>query len=34
MAYYRRGVCYQENGDKVKAEADFAQAKKLGYNTK
>ena len=30
-AYYNRGVAYLRRGDKLKAERDFAQAKKLGY---
>jgi Flp pilus assembly protein TadD len=30
-AYYNRGFAYQRKSDKAKAEADFAQAKKLGY---
>ena len=30
-AYYNRGAAYEKKGDKAKAEADFAQAKKLGY---
>ena len=31
VAYRGRGVAYEKKGDKAKAEADFAQAKKLGY---
>ena len=30
-AYYRRGVAYSAQGEKSKAEADFAEAKRLGY---
>jgi len=30
-AYYGRGVAYEKKGEKSKAEEDFAQAKKLGY---
>jgi Tfp pilus assembly protein PilF len=33
-AYSSRGVAYQKKGDKVKAEDDFAQAKKLGSKGK
>ena len=33
-AYYDRGSAYEKKGDKAKAEADFAQAKKLGYKGK
>ncbi len=29
MAYWLRGMAYERMGDKVKAEADFATAKKL-----
>ena len=29
--YASRGLAYEQNGDKAKADADFAQAKKLGY---
>ena len=29
--YYLRGNAYEELGDEVKAEADFARAKELGY---
>ena len=31
-AYNNRAYCYQELGDKAKAQADFAKAKELGYN--
>lgn len=31
MAYKNRGICYQKLGDNIKAQADFAKAKKLGY---
>ncbi|MGA2254172.1 MAG: tetratricopeptide repeat protein [Thermoguttaceae bacterium] len=31
IAYLNRGLAYSEQGDKAKAEVDFAQAKKLGY---
>ena len=30
-AYYFRGACYTEIGDKTRAEMDFAKAKQLGY---
>jgi Flp pilus assembly protein TadD len=30
-AYYGRAQSYEKQGDKAKAEEDFAQAKKLGY---
>ena len=30
-AYQIRGFCYQQLGDEAKAQADFAKAKKLGY---
>ena len=30
-AYFRRGLAYQEKGEKAKAEEDCAQAKRLGY---
>ena len=30
-AYYNRGLAYEKKRNKVKAQADFAQAKKLGY---
>jgi Flp pilus assembly protein TadD len=31
-AYYHRGLAYENNGDQVKAEADFAKTKELvGY---
>lgn len=30
-AYHFRGYAYSQMGEKAKAEADFAQAKKLGY---
>jgi Flp pilus assembly protein TadD len=30
-AYSNRGIAYQKNGEKAKAEEDFEQAKKLGY---
>jgi Flp pilus assembly protein TadD len=33
-AYQRRGVVYQKKGNPTKAEEDFAQAKKLGYEAK
>ncbi len=32
-AYYNRGAAYKEGGKTAKAEADFAQAKKLGYKS-
>ena len=31
VAYNARGLAYEERGDKTKAEKDFAQAKKLGF---
>ena len=31
IIYHNRGLCYQELGDKKKAQADFAKAKELGY---
>ena len=31
VAYWGRGGCYKAKADKAKAEADFAQAKKLGF---
>jgi Tfp pilus assembly protein PilF len=31
MAYEARAGAYEKEGDKAKAEEDFAQAKKLGY---
>jgi Flp pilus assembly protein TadD len=34
QAYWGRGSCYRKQGDKAKAEQDFAQAKKLGYKPK
>jgi len=30
-AYYNRGYAYTKKGDKVKAEADLAKAKELGF---
>jgi len=33
-AYYGRGYAYGQKGETAKAEADFAQAKKLGYEEK
>ena len=30
-AFYARGVAFERKGEKSKAEADFAEAKKLGY---
>ena len=33
-AYHNRGFAYRKKGDNAKAEADFAQAKKLGYKEK
>jgi Flp pilus assembly protein TadD len=33
-AHYGRGVAYEKKGEKAKAEADFAQAKKLGFEGK
>ena len=30
-AYHNRGIAYYEQGNKAKAEADFAKAKELGY---
>jgi tetratricopeptide (TPR) repeat protein len=32
LAYNGRGVAYQELGDQVKADADFAKAKELGFD--
>jgi Flp pilus assembly protein TadD len=32
--YQYRGLAYEKKGEKAKAEADFAQAKKLGYKSK
>lgn len=32
VAYRARGICYQNLGDNAKAQADFGQAKILGYN--
>ena len=32
--YYNRSRAYREKGDTAKSEADFAQAKKLGYKEK
>ena len=32
--FYARGYFYHQKGDKAKANADFAQAKKLGYKLK
>lgn len=32
VAYQARGFCYQQLGDNEKAQADFGQAKILGYN--
>lgn len=29
--YILRGICYQKLGDNIKAQADFAKAKELGY---
>jgi tetratricopeptide (TPR) repeat protein len=34
MVHYARGRVFQKNGDKVSAENDFAQAKKLGFKPK
>ena len=34
QAYSGRGSCYRMKGEKVKAEEDFARAKKLGYKPK
>ena len=33
LAYYNRGVAYQNIGEKDKADADFAKAKELGYKS-
>ena len=33
-AYKIRGIAYSMNGQKSKAEEDFAQAKRLGYKEK
>ena len=33
MAYYNRGISYAKKGDQAKAEADFAKARELGYET-
>ena len=33
-AYYGRGCSYKNKGDQGKADADFAQAEKLGYKAK
>jgi len=33
LAYLNRGLAYSEKGDKAKAEADFAQAKRLGIKS-
>jgi Flp pilus assembly protein TadD len=30
-AYHARGRVYEAKGEKAKAEADFAEAKRLGY---
>ncbi len=30
-AYYNRGLAYEKNGDQANAEADFTNAKELGY---
>lgn len=32
VAYYLRGVCYQELGEEAKAQADLTRAKELGYD--
>jgi Flp pilus assembly protein TadD len=32
--YHARGLVYKRIGETAKAEADFAQAKKLGYKDK
>ena len=32
--FYARGYSYWQKGDKAKADADFAQAEKLGYKAK
>ncbi len=32
--YHHRGKAFENIGDDAKAEADFAQAKKLGYKEK
>jgi Flp pilus assembly protein TadD len=31
--FYSRGYSYLQKGDQASADADFAQAKKLGYKT-
>ena len=31
-AYYNRGVAHRKLGNDVKADADFAKAKELGYD--
>ena len=31
-AYLNRGICYKELCNMTSAQADFARAKKLGYN--
>ena len=33
MFYYNRGLAYQKKGEQAKAEADFAKAKELGYES-
>ena len=33
-AYYDRGYVYSQKNEKAKAEADFEQARKLGYKPK
>ena len=32
-SYYSRGLAYEQMGETANADADFAQAKKLGYKT-
>ena len=32
-AYYSRGVAYDKKGDHAKADADVAEARKLGYKS-